>query len=186
MKLFNIIVAFLFIILLMGCEKPKEKTAGELYEEAKILLTDIEKADPVKAKEILDKVISMEPGFLGAYLSRADAHMSLGENAKAFEDFNKAIQIDPNSADIYYTRGKAYSNLKQYEKAIEDFTQALRFKPNFADAYFERGKVYFSKSIYQKAYEDLSKALSIDPNNTKATLYIDEIRPLLDQTEKKG
>ena len=186
MKLFNISVIILVIILLMGCEKPREKSAGELYQEAVTLLTDLKKGDPDKALENLNKAITLDPDFIEAYLTRAEAYMSIGEQEKAFEDFNKAIQLDPNSADIYYTRGKVYSDLKQHEKAFEDFNQAIRLKPNFADVYFERGKVYFSTSIYQKAYEDFSKALSIDPNHTKATLYIDEIRPLLDQTEEKS
>jgi len=137
MKLFNIPVIILVIILLMGCEKPREKSAGELYQEAVTLLTDLEKGDPDKALENLNKAITLDPDFIEAYLTRAEAYMSIGEQEKAFEDFNKAIQLDPNSADIYYTRGKVYSDLKQHEKAFEDFNQAIRLKPNFADVYFE-------------------------------------------------
>jgi tetratricopeptide (TPR) repeat protein len=179
MKLFNIILTVLAMMLLIGCDKPKEKSPGELYEEAQIYLTDIEKNDPVKALDILNKVITLDPGSIKVYLSRADAYMSLGENEKAFEDFNTAIQLNPDAPDIYLKRGEIYSDLKQYEKALKDFNHAIRLKPNFANAYFERGKIYFATGVYNKALEDFTTALRIDPNHTKAGLYIDEVRPLL-------
>ena len=179
MKFINIIVTFLVVIFVIGCDKPKEKSAGELYEEAQILLTDIEKSDPDKALEILNKAISLDPNLLKAYLSRADAYMSLGENEKAFQDFNTAIRLDPDSPDIYFKRGRIYSDLKENEKAFDNFNQAIRLKPNFADVYFERGKIYFAIGVYNKALEDFNTALNIDPNHTKAGLYLDEVRPLV-------
>ncbi len=179
MKLFNVIVACLFIILFIGCEKPQKKSAGELYDEAQIFLTDINKADPAKALELLNKAIALEPGFLEAYLSRASAHMSLGENEQAFQDFDNALQINPNDPDIYLKRGEIYSDLKQYEKAFEDYNHAIRLKPNYANVYFERGRIYFAIGVYNKAYEDFTKALTIDPHHTRANLYIDEVRPLI-------
>jgi tetratricopeptide (TPR) repeat protein len=181
MKIIRVIVAFLFIILFIGCEKPQKKSAGELYEEAQVFLTDINKGDPAKALEILNKAIALEPGFLEAYLSRAEAHMSLGENDKAFQDFNTALQIDPNEPNIYLKRGEIYSDLKQYEKAFEDYNQAIRLKPNYANVYFERGRIYFAIGVYNKAYEDFTKALTIDPSHTRANLYIDEVRPLVSE-----
>ena len=179
MKLFNVIVAFSLIILFVGCKKPPKKSAGELYDEAQIFLTDIEKGDLAKAMELLNKAISLQPNFLKAYLSRAQAHMSLGENEKAFEDFNAALQINPEEPDIYLKRGQVYSDLKQYEKAFEDYNHAVRLKPNYANVYFERGRIYFTMGVYNKAYEDFTKALTIDPKHTKAALYIDEVRPLM-------
>lgn len=166
-------------MLLIGCDKPKEKSASELYEEAQIYLTDLEKGDPVKALELLNKVISMDPGSLKAYLSRADAYMSLGENEKAFDDFNTAIQLNPDDPDIYLKRGEVYSDFKQYEMAFEDYNHAIRLKPNYANAYFERGKIYLIIGVYNKAFEDFTTALSTDPNHPKASLYIDEVRPLI-------
>jgi tetratricopeptide (TPR) repeat protein len=179
MKTINVIVAFLLIILFIGCEKPQKKSAGELYDEAQIFLTDINKGDPQKALELLNQAIGIEPGFLEAYLSRAEAHIILGENEKAFQDFETAVKINPNAPDIYLKRGGIYSDLKQYEKAFEDYNQAIRLKPNYANVYFERGKIYFAIGVYNKAYEDFTRALTIDPNHTRANLYIDEVRPLI-------
>ena len=151
------------MMLLVACDKPKEKSSGELYEEAQIYLTDIEKNDPVKALEILNKVITLDPGSIKAYLSRADAYVDLGENEKAFEDFNTAIQLNSDAPDIYLKRGEIYSDLKQYEKAFEDYNHAIRLKPNLANAYFERGKVYLAVGVYNLDDLDLESVRILVP-----------------------
>jgi tetratricopeptide (TPR) repeat protein len=179
MKLFNVVLPLLLVVLCFGCKKPQQKSAGELYDEAQIYLTDIDKGDPAKALELLNKAISLDPGYLDAFLSRADAYMSLGEQEKAFADFDNALQINRDNPDIYLKRGQAYSDLQQYEKAFADFNHALALNPNYANVYFERGRIYFTTGDYKKAYDDFAKTLTIDPNHTKAALYLDEVRPLM-------
>lgn len=181
MKLSKFLMLLLAIVLLIGCSKKKEKSAGELYQEALVFLTDIEKSDPEKALEYLNKAISLEPDFTEAYISRAEAHISFDNSEMAFEDFEKAIQLDPTYAEVYFKRGKVYSGLEQNEKAFEDFNKAISLKPNFAEVYFERGKVLFSLSAYKKAFQDFSHTLSIDPNHTKASFYLNEVRPFLNE-----
>jgi len=182
MKLFKFFILFLAITLLIGCGKKKEKSAGELYQEALVFLTDIEKSDPIKAQEYLTKAITLDPNFTEAYMGRAEAHISLGNSEAAFADFSKAIQLDPTYAEIYFKRGKILAGLEQNEKAFGDFNKAIQLKPNYAEVYFERGKIYFSLSAYKKASEDFNRALSIDPNHTKANFYLNELRPFLNES----
>lgn len=181
MKLFKFFILFLAVTVLMGCGKQQEKSAGELYQEALVFLTDLEKSDPVKAQEYLTKAITLDPNFTEAYVSRAEAHINLGNSEAAFKDFNKAIQLDPTYAEIYFNRGKIFAELEQYEKAFGDFNKTIQLKPDFAEVYFERGKIYFSLSAYKKASEDFNRTLSIAPNHTKANFYLNELRPFLNE-----
>lgn len=174
------IIVLLVIISLVGCSKFQEKamTATELNQEARVLLTDLDKMDIDKALEHLNEAIRLDQNFVEAYLNRAQAHLFLDKTQQAFDDFNRASRIKPNSAEVYFRRGKAYQSLGKEEKAFEDFDKALQLAPGFADLYFERGKIYFSLSVYNKAYEDFNQALNIVPNH-KARLYLNEVEPFL-------
>lgn len=87
-----------------------------------------------KAKEALDKAVSMDPKSSTAFLAHGVGYYYLPENfgggpANAIRDFQKAIALDPKSAEAYLWMGIALRKQNQNAKAHEALTKSLALDP---------------------------------------------------------
>ena len=72
------------------------------------------------AIEDLGAAISLDPGYLSAYVNRGVAAHGLGDHAAAVADFDHAIGVDPERLDAYAHRARALTLLGRDDRAAED------------------------------------------------------------------
>jgi tetratricopeptide (TPR) repeat protein len=90
-----------------------------------------------KAKEALDKAVSMDPKSSEAFLAHGVGYYYLPESfgggpENAMKDFQRAIALDPKSAEAYLWMGIALRKQNQNAKAHEALVKALALDPDRA------------------------------------------------------
>ncbi len=88
-----------------------------------------------KAKEALDKAVSMDPKSSQAFLAHGVGYYYLPESfgggpGNAVKDFQRAIALDPKSADAYLWMGIALRKQNQHAKAHEALAKSLALDPD--------------------------------------------------------
>jgi len=104
------------------------------YYENKVMKTEVaslrdqafsllqkDKADYMKALDLLNKAIELNPDDAIDYNNRGTAFYKLGWYQRAIEDFNRAINLDPNDTYAYNNRGNAYYDLGKRNRACDDW-----------------------------------------------------------------
>ncbi len=122
--------------------------------------------DAAKSVSLFTQAIesrSLGPEVLAnAFLNRALANQTLGQNQNAVDDYSAALVLDAMPSDLraraLYNRGLAQQKLSKPALAIEDFTSALLVDSSFSYAYLaranalrENGQYLFSISDYERA-----------------------------------
>jgi len=103
-------------------------------------------ADGAEAEALkdYDTAISLDPGYVMAYVSRGVVYHRQGQYERAIADYDEAIRIDPSYALAYADRGGAFEQLERFEEAVSDFKTAyeLGFKADWLvqvlDSYGEK------------------------------------------------
>ncbi len=90
-----------------------------------------------KAKESLDKAVSLDPKSAEAFVAHGVGYYYLPENMgggpeNAIKDFQRAIALDPKSAEAYLWMGIALRKDHQEAKAHEALAKALALDPERA------------------------------------------------------
>ncbi len=111
-------------------------------------------------------------GLWRAYVTRANAYVSLHQYAKALSDFDTVIRQNPGSAAeyvwvAYIDRGQTYWALHQYGKALNDFDTVIRRNRTgqtalVVAAYMDGANVYMAQHQYEKAVAYLDTAVRLN------------------------
>src|SRR4030042_447701 len=123
------------------------KTRKKMFDQAEVLLVELESRDPnslpvklalielnvrqAKAAEAIRICNGLINSLANAsaYITRARTYVSLGDPNMALEDFNHAIKIEPENIAAWVARSDFYISANQLEKAIDDTKQALSIAP---------------------------------------------------------
>ncbi len=103
-----------------------------------------------------------------AFVNRAFAYRTKGDNNRALQDFDQAIKLVPNYPAAFNGRGIAWHALRNYDRAIADFNEAIRLSPMFSSAFANRGNSYWDKGARDNAMADYDQATRLDPVNAFA------------------
>lgn len=141
--------------------------AQNAYDQAMRFL-DQEKAG--EAVPLFNSAIRASPGFVLAYLGRAQAFRLMGQHEMAIADCNHAMRIQPEEPRVYFCRGLGEGLLKKYDLALRDYSEAIRLNPKFAPAYEMRGEANFNLQQYGRALDDFNRNISLKPNNAQSYL----------------
>ena len=127
-------------------------------ETAKQLVAKAKKTPQVQQRlTLLNKAISLDPGYADAYHNRADVELGTGQYDQALWDYTHAIELRPKDPFRYYARALAYLELKKPLPAIADLTKAISLKPSYANFYLTRARAYVKAEKYDSARLDFVK-----------------------------
>jgi cellulose synthase operon protein C len=103
-----------------------------------------------------------------AYVLRARAFASLGQNDKAIEDFQRATTTEPNNVEAWVARSDFYYTTGQRDKAEADIQQAMSLAPNNAQIQKRAATLLLMSGNPDKirqARDILDKGLEANPDN---------------------
>jgi TolB-like protein/Tfp pilus assembly protein PilF len=161
--------------------------AYTLFLKALHFRSKITPADMLKAIDLLEQAIKIEPNYAEAYAYIAGTYSYLGATGqvkpeKAFSIVNtyseKAMQLDDTIAESHLARANAHMFYSWNPKAAyESLQKAIQLNPAQSEAYDVLGLFYILTGKKEEAIKILRKAAETDPlspslNHLLAEAYI--------------
>jgi tetratricopeptide (TPR) repeat protein len=81
-----------------------------------------------EAVQVLDKAISKDQSFLGAYINRGADKSALGDFKGAIEDYMKVTVLDPKNTLALFNIGNNYKRLNDHHSAVIYYNKAFATK----------------------------------------------------------
>ena len=153
--------------------------AGLAHIEISQVSDSIQKSFHIKkAKEFLQKGISIYPKFADGYLNMGVIYNWQGNYDSAEVWWNKARIINPGNSslkaydkvlsDYYFQQGLKKGTEKNYSGCIADLLHAYRYDSLNAELNYNLGGVYFTVNDFANAKFYWEKTLQINPSNQQA------------------
>ena len=89
-----------------------------------------------EAKNILNKILSLNPNKHEAFYNLANLYTKSGEADLAIENLNKAISIDKTQLNYLKDLGNIYLQKGEYDIGIKYLEEYLKLFPNSTEVYF--------------------------------------------------
>lgn len=156
----------------MTARTTKDPKAYDYYLKAKELCEKKDIDSIVKGRQILEKVIYMDPNFAKAYSILAKSYFTqwiFGEHKepaildKVFEYGRKTVAINPYEPSGYGVMAYFYLWTKQHDAAIEKIQKAISLDPNNSEWLASYGELLAYTNEPEKAVDYLRKAMRLDP-----------------------
>jgi len=109
-----------------------EKDNVELLLKYGFVLINMNRLD--EAKEVYEKILSINPNEDMALVSLANVLHKLNEDDLAIEYHKKAIELDPNYAPHYFNYANTLYDLKQMDKALINYKKVVKLDPSIEEA----------------------------------------------------
>jgi len=109
-----------------------EKDNIDLLLKYGFVLINMNRLD--EAKEVYEKILSINPNEDMALVSLANILHKLNENDLAIKYHKKAIELDPNYAPHYFNYANTLYDLKQMDKALANYKKVVQLDPSIEEA----------------------------------------------------
>jgi adenylate cyclase len=130
----------------------------------------------VRARQLYEEVIALDPGYAGAYAGLGwthffDARFGLSDSRPksiemAFKHAQKAIELDETLDWGHILLSAIYVVSRQYQKAIAEAERAVALNPNGADAYVTLAGVLGCSGRWEEGIALSKKAIRLNPHPT--------------------
>lgn len=94
-----------------------------------------------KAKEVFERIITLEPDNYRAHYNLGIAFFNLEDINNAKNSFERALKIKPDYKYCFYNLGLIYEEVEKFDKALEYYEKALEIDHNFIYALTARSQV---------------------------------------------
>ena len=137
----------------------------------------------LKAIELLDKALELEPQNKLYWYNLAHVYLTLGQYDKAAERFERVLDFDPHSALTLYSLGLALSKHGSHQAALDRLQQALEINPEYEDAHYQLGTVYRALGRLDEAAAAYERCLSFNPDHRYASYGLGQVYMQLGRQE---
>ena len=161
----------------MGVSSKMNGEAQALFAKARILWQQAKRWDtakdevctnPLQAKELLDKAISLEPQYADAFMYRGLAKVELNDPT-AFADLTAAIRLD-GSAKTYTSRSVYSTATGNHKAALKDLEYAVQLDEYYTLAWLKLSATFKALGETENMCRAAQKACSQDSCNAYEAL----------------
>lgn len=152
-------------------------TRDSLYNKA----TELENQGAfAEAIALLDRLISSDPTYLPAYISRGDDKTELKQYSEAIKDYSYVINHDSTYIVAWVNRGNNKLEVNDYPGALADLKTAMRIREQvygpvqvilyntlndpkdvrFEEIHLSRGIAYWYADSIKQAYHDFNSCIN--------------------------
>jgi adenylate cyclase len=142
------------------------------YLQAWDHLRHFNKEDSIRARELAEKTIALDPDFekgysVLAFVEIVDVWVGLSKSPK--ESLMRAMKLAKKSIAIedsplpHRVLATTYVLFRKHDAAIAEARKAVQMAPNYADAYMTLGHVYMLSDMGEEAVPVLQKAIRLNP-----------------------
>jgi adenylate cyclase len=137
------------------------------------LLDRFNKEDNVKARELLETAIELDPKYVLAYVwlgATYAAGANYGWNdspadslKRAHELAQKALTLDDKSASVHILLALLYLFQNQHDKAMAEGKLAISLDPNFSIGHAHLAQIMFFSGRFEEAIQMMERAMRLSP-----------------------
>ncbi len=117
------------------------------------------------AIEEFQKIITVRPEYVPAYVNLGSAYRQKGQFEKALAVLGKAKEVDPKNAVVHSQVGAVYLDLGKFDDAAKAYGTAIEIDPADADALANLGLALAQDGKIQGALPYFKKSLYLNPNS---------------------
>ncbi|MEE8557663.1 MAG: tetratricopeptide repeat protein, partial [Myxococcota bacterium] len=148
--------------------------AYDLFLRAQAIGASATRADILRARNLLEQAVELDPEFAAAYSELSATHMSEylaqltddpGAMKRAIALAERAVRVDPSDPYARRQLCQVYAFTGKFDEAIAEAEKALALNPNDAEAYLALGIALSSSGDPAEALPPLRKASRLDPQN---------------------
>jgi adenylate cyclase len=152
-------------------KRPSDLSAYDYVLRARALWDTPGKEAKLKARELAENAIALDPNYAPAYAVLGDTYNSAyilqweGPEAldKAYELARKAVELDPQSSQSYELLGRVFLRKNMHSEAILLLNKAIELNPNRSFHYAALADVLTFANRPEEAIELMQKAIRLDP-----------------------
>lgn len=123
---------------------------------------------PERAESEWREALNLNPDYLDAERSLADAAMEKGDMQSLQDAANQMIRMEPEGPEGYALRALVGINRKQFDAADRDVHRAIDVAPHSAFGYVQLGNLKFAQNQYADAVAAYEEALERNPGSVDA------------------
>ena len=124
----------------------------------------IDKGQPIKALNLLNKLEHLDSGEYGIYLLRGTALNMIGKPKEAQRQFEKAIAMaDENKAEVLYNIAMSFERIHQHNVALKYFLKVRALEPENYFLFYDLAFCYEHLNELDKCIVYYRKYLDEDP-----------------------
>jgi tetratricopeptide (TPR) repeat protein len=163
-----------------------------LLREVALVLTASESPTHwVQARQMLDKMVSIEPNSIDGYLGIAMVEYRRKNRDHCMQAYRKVLELDPNQQqalnDLAWVlaEGGAPEEMAEAETLANKAVDRYPGYPNILDT---RGYVFYKLGRYDEARDDLERCLAVvathTPTYAKALMHLGQVLAKLDRRQE--
>ncbi len=119
-------------------------------------------------------------------LTKADAHIELGELDHAEEYLTNNFKIDKTDIDFYIILSEVHVLRNNYDKAIEICKEGIEVcRENLDELYLHLAEIYDHQGEYEEVIPNIEEAIRLNPVNEDALYLYSITMSILDKVEEK-
>jgi adenylate cyclase len=137
------------------------------------LLDRFNREDNVKARELFERAIKLDPGYVLAYVWLGATHTAAaayGWSASPADSFKsahelarKALSLDDKSASAHIMLGLIYLFQRKHDQAITEGKRAISLDPNFSIGHAHLAQIMLFAGRFDEAIALTDKAMRLSP-----------------------
>jgi protein O-mannosyl-transferase len=117
--------------------------------------------DNAEAKKMYEKVISINPGNIGAHVSLAGILWKEGKEDEAIESLKKSITRNQRSGKLHSELGLFFYYQGKQEDSLKEFTRAIDLDPLLPVPYIQKGVILLSRGLPDEAIPLLKTSVGL-------------------------
>ncbi len=145
--------------------KSTPETADSLYYQAQWQRYAVWPRSSQPALDLLNKVLAMDPGHVGAMQAMAEIHLYEGRYEQAMETVNKALLRDTLNSVLLSLQGRALLALGKAKQAYDAFGMASRRELYRRRGYVGMAEAAITAGDWAEAQQAASRLASEFPND---------------------
>ncbi|KXK03901.1 MAG: transcriptional regulator domain-containing protein [Acidobacteria bacterium OLB17] len=158
--------------------------AYRLYNEALYLVDKYTREDSMKAVELLDQAVALDPNYAAAWAIKAQAYCQFAHQgggipsevfAKAEPNLEKALVIDNNNAVALTIRGMINRDYYwKFADAYRDLDRAIALDPKYILAHRILAGNYYHEGRFSEAVAEGQRTVDLNPAGLWDKLFLAE------------
>ena len=133
------------------------------------------RGDMKAAQILLNRAVTLDPGFASAYRAIGSSYYNLGDYNQAAAYYKKAFELRERTTErerlgievMYYGYG-----LNDYEESIRRTRQLLEIYPNMTNSWVSLANLYTKLGEYAQSIDAAEHACRLDPQSSVATVEL--------------
>lgn len=134
-------------------ESPPGETADDWFDKA----LELEESDTKAAQSAYERVVELEPDYVGAWINLGRLLHSRRDEKKAEIVYRRGLQECGANPVLMFNLGVVLEDLGKIDEAIEAYQSALSEDPNMADGHFNLARLYEAQGKEQHAIRHLGQ-----------------------------